>query len=50
MQALLYDVAPTDLITFAAVPVLLASIALVAMWAPVLRAGRIDPLVALREP
>ena len=50
VRALLYDVAPTDLLTFAAVPVLLAGIALVAMWAPVLRAGRIDPLVALREP
>jgi putative ABC transport system permease protein len=50
VRALLYDVAPTDLVTFAAVPVLLAGIALAAMWAPVLHAGRIDPIVALREP
>jgi putative ABC transport system permease protein len=50
VRTLLYGVAPTDLVTFAAVPVLLAGIALVAMWAPVLRAGRIDPIVALREP
>jgi putative ABC transport system permease protein len=50
VRALLYDVAPTDLVTFAAVPALLAGIALIAMWAPVLRAGRIDPVVALREP
>jgi putative ABC transport system permease protein len=50
VRALLYGVAPTDLVTFAAVPLLLAGIALVAMWAPVLRAGRIDPIVALREP
>jgi putative ABC transport system permease protein len=49
VRVLLYGVAPTDPTTFVAVPLLLAGIAFVAMWAPVVRAGRIDPLVALRE-
>ena len=49
LGALLYGVAPTDPATLAAVVVVLCLIALVACLIPALRAGRIDPLRALRE-
>jgi putative ABC transport system permease protein len=45
----LYSVTPTDPLTFTAVSLLLASIALVATLVPALRATRVDPVVALRE-
>jgi putative ABC transport system permease protein len=48
IASLLYDVSPTDIVTFVAVPVLLAVSALAASYLPALRATRIDPLVALR--
>ena len=48
IAALLYGIAPTDVVTFAAVPVALGVVALLAMWAPILRATRIEPVVALR--
>jgi putative ABC transport system permease protein len=50
VQALLYGVAAMDLVTFAAAPILLGVVAVLAMWAPIRRAIRIDPIVALREP
>jgi predicted permease len=48
ITSLLYDVSPTDIVTFTAVPVVLAAAALVASYLPALRATRIDPMVALR--
>jgi putative ABC transport system permease protein len=45
---LLYNVAPTDLLTFAVVPLLLVAVALLASLLPARRATRIDPLVVLR--
>ncbi len=44
----LYGVQPHDLVTFTAVPVLLAAIALLACWIPARRAARVDPQTVLR--
>jgi len=48
MSALLYGVAPSDVVTFGSVAVLLALVAIVASMVPVARAARVDPLDALR--
>ena len=48
MSSLLFDVAPTDKITFAAVSLTLLLIALAACYVPARRATKIDPLQALR--
>lgn len=49
LTKLLYGIAPTDLVTFAGVPVVLGAVALLASWLPARRASRIDPLVAMRS-
>jgi ABC-type antimicrobial peptide transport system permease subunit len=48
MQSLLFGVGANDLLTFVAVPSLLASIAFVASYIPARRASRIDPSISLR--
>jgi putative ABC transport system permease protein len=49
LQTMLFDVKPTDPITFAAISALLAAVALAACFVPARRATRVDPLVALRH-
>jgi predicted permease len=48
VRTLLPGISPLDPITFVAVPILLGLIALLATWIPGRRAGKVDPLVALR--
>jgi putative ABC transport system permease protein len=48
MSALLFGVAPTDPLTYAAVSSGLAAVAALAAWIPARRASRMDPAVALR--
>ena len=49
LRNLLYEVTPTDPVTFVAVPVLLASVALFACWLPARNAAKADPMEALRQ-
>jgi ABC-type antimicrobial peptide transport system permease subunit len=49
MASLLFGVSAIDQVTFSAVPLILAAIALLATYVPARRATRVDPMVALRE-
>jgi putative ABC transport system permease protein len=49
LTSLLFGTSPTDVPTFAAVAMLLVSIAFAASVAPAIRASRVDPLKALRD-
>src|SRR5262245_38327627 len=48
ISTMLFNVTPTDPVTFALVAVLLVGVALFASYLPARRATRVDPIVALR--
>jgi predicted permease len=48
MSAMLFGVTPTDVVTFASVPLVLCFVALLACYLPARRAARLDPMQALR--
>lgn len=48
IRSLLFEVGPTDSLTFLIVPLLLAVVGFIACYVPARRATKVDPLVALR--
>jgi predicted permease len=48
MASLLEGISPTDPATFAAMPLVIAAVALLACWLPARRATKTDPMTALR--
>jgi len=49
MENLLFNVSPTDPLTFALVASLLVAVALIASYIPARRAAKVDPLLAIRN-
>jgi len=49
MMTLLYEVTPTDTVTFVGMPLLLMTVALIACYVPARRSVRLDPMAGLRH-
>ena len=49
LRSMLYGVGTHDTATFVVVPLVLAAGAVAAAWLPARRAGRVEPMAALRE-
>ena len=49
VAGILFQVSPTDPVTFGGVTLLLGGVGLLASLVPALRAGRLQPVAALRE-
>jgi ABC-type lipoprotein release transport system permease subunit len=49
LKAMLFETNVYDPVTFAAVPVVLVAVALVASYLPAKRAAAVDPIIALRD-
>jgi len=48
LKGLLFGIQPTDVLTYVAVALVLASVAMAAAWIPARRAAKLDPMNALR--
>jgi ABC-type antimicrobial peptide transport system permease subunit len=48
IRSLLFEVGPTDSLTFVLVSLLLAVVGFIACYVPARRATKVDPLIALR--
>jgi predicted permease len=48
LRTFLFDLTPSDPVTYAAIVVVLGVTAVLASWVPALRASRVDPVIALR--
>jgi len=49
LSVVLYQVSPFDVVSFAAASAVLVAAAFLAAWVPARRAGRIEPMAAMRD-
>jgi predicted permease len=49
LESQLFDITPTDPVTFVVVPIMMLTVALLASFVPARRATNVDPLIAIRQ-